>query len=137
MCDPVSMIVGAVGGAVASKALAPKAPRAAAPAADPEVERMKAEADAAAAANRKLAVDKLRRREQQSLVSRGAPTLGDDQTRGDNIINTGSAVVNRRFAQAARYGAGAASSLMSRGSPGAGAGGGGGGSSTRTATAAF
>jgi hypothetical protein len=96
MCDPVSIGIGVLGGAVTSKALAPKAQRTAA-AADPEAERMKAEADAAATANRKLAADQQRRRGQQSLVARGAPSLGDEQNTGEGVINTGSAAAPVRF----------------------------------------
>lgn len=121
MCDPVSLVVGAVGATVVGKAMAPKAPRAAA-APDPEAERMKAEADAAGAANRKLAADKMRRREQQSLVARGAPSLGDEQNTGQGVINTnsaeglnaGSAAVSRRFKQPS-YSTTSQGSLMSRG----------------------
>lgn len=119
MCDPVSIGIGLVGGAVASKALAPKAPRAA-PAADPEAERMKAEADAAAAANRRLAADKARRREQGSLIARGAPSLGDEQNTGEgaiksmgNPLNAGSGAVFRGSLN--RRTASASTSLLSRG----------------------
>jgi hypothetical protein len=88
MCDPVSLVVGAVAGGVATSALSrPRGGGSSAPAANPEAERMKAEADAAAAANRKLAADKSRRREQQSLVARGAPSLGDEQNTGEGVIN--------------------------------------------------
>lgn len=127
MCDPVSLIAGAAIGGVAAKALTPKAPRAAA-AADPEAERMKAEADAAAAANRKLAADKLRRREQQSLIARGAPSLGDEQNTGQGVINraeginAGSTAVMGRLRS--RGSTTAPQSLVSRGAPGGYGGGG-------------
>lgn len=87
MCDPVSMVVGAVGGMVASKVLSkPKS----ASYGDPEAERMKAEAEATASANAKLRQTQLRRREQQSLIARGAaPSLGDENTTGDSPISSG------------------------------------------------
>lgn len=87
---------------------------------------MKAEADAAAAANRKLAADKARRREQQSLIARGAPSLGDEQNTGQGVINTGSALNGgqaavMRFARSRS--AAASGSLISRGGPTGGGGG--------------
>ncbi len=87
MCDPVSMLIGAAGATVAGKVLAPK-PSAGYSSADAAAERAKAETEAAASANRKLAMDQRRRREQQSLVSRGAPSLGDDNTTGDSPLSS-------------------------------------------------
>lgn len=91
MCDPVSMVVGAVGGMVASKALAPKQKAQAATseaAADPAAERAAAEAQAQQTANRRLAEDQRRRREQQSLLAKGAPQPSfGDATAGADPIN--------------------------------------------------
>lgn len=85
MCDPVSIAVGAVGGMVASKALKPKTPSYG----NPEAERMQAEAEASASANAKLRQTQLRRREQQSLIARGAsPTLGDESATGDSPLSS-------------------------------------------------
>lgn len=99
---------------------------------------MKAEADAAAAANRKLAADKMRRREQQSLVARGAPSLGDEQNTGQGVINTGSAMNPRNLIGRIRY-QNQGSSLVSRGAPGGSSGGGGsgGGGGMRSATTVY
>lgn len=89
MCDPVSLLVGAVAGGVASKVLGPKgsnaSPNSAANAPDPAAERAKAEAEAAQRANAQLAASNARRREQQSLMSKGAPAapsfgFGDSET---------------------------------------------------------
>lgn len=80
MCDPISVAVGAIGGLVASKALAPKTPTSSVvPQADPAAERAAAEAEAQQSANRRLAEDQRRRRQQGSLIAQGAPqpTLGD------------------------------------------------------------
>jgi hypothetical protein len=86
MCDPVTVGLTVLGGAVAGKAMAPKSGPAASSAAaqpDPAAEQAAVEARAAQAANAKLANDQKRRREQASLLSRGAqatttgPTFGD------------------------------------------------------------
>lgn len=88
MCDPVTAAVSVVGGLAAKKLMTPSAMPAAASAAaqaDPAQEQAAVEARAAQAANAKLANDQKRRREQASLLSRGAqaattttgPTLGD------------------------------------------------------------
>ncbi len=80
MCDPVSVGIGIVGGAIASKVLAPKTSTASTvPTTDPAAERAAAEAEAQQSANRKLAEDQRRRRGQSSLLAQGAPspTLGD------------------------------------------------------------
>ena len=88
MCDPVSMLIGAASATVATKVLAPKSSGGSAPAAaDASAERAKAEAEAAASANQKLAADQRRRREQQSLVARGAPSLGDQVATNDSPLS--------------------------------------------------
>lgn len=74
------MVVGAVAGTVATKAMTPKAPKISTP--DPAAERAAAEAEAQQRANAQLAADQRRRREQMGLLSRGAPaqptvTFGD------------------------------------------------------------
>lgn len=88
MCDPVSMAVGAVVGAAGSGMFGGKQRSAALP--DPAAERAAAEAEATTAANRKLAATQARRREQGSLIARGAPqpTFGDVET-GDVQKATG------------------------------------------------
>lgn len=109
MCDPVSMVVGAVGGLVASKVLAPKSQAAAVtPTTDPAAERAAAEAEAQQTANRKLAEDNRRRREQGSLIAKGAPqpTLGDATTGADALSPLGTS--NRSTSASA-------ASLISRG----------------------
>jgi hypothetical protein len=126
MCDPVTLLV-AGGAALGGTAFAMnKAARGSAAAADPEAERLKAEADAASAANRRLAADKLRRREQQSLIARGAPapSLGDDET-----LAGGTDLLTSRPLSSSRRNAGSAVSLISRGSVGVTTVGGGGGGS--------
>lgn len=83
MCDPGSLVTGLLGGG-GSK---PKSPSYA----DPTAERMKAEAEATASANAKLRATQLRRREQQSLIAKGAgPSLGDESSTGDSpLASTG------------------------------------------------
>lgn len=124
MCDPITIGIGVASAAVGGTIAASKAKRGqAAPVqADPEAERMKAEAEAAASANRKLAADQRRRREQQSLIARGAPqpSLGDEQASGDGVMTKPSAIGLMR-----RFGKGYTSpreSLISRGASGAGTG---------------
>jgi hypothetical protein len=84
MCDPVSMAVGAVGDLFGSKQRSAAAP------ADPAAERAAAEAEATTAANRKLAAAQARRREQSSLMARGAPqpTLGDVPSAEDGLLDS-------------------------------------------------
>lgn len=126
MCDPVSLVVGAVAGAAYSGAKAKKGSGGGV-AYNSEEERLKAEADAASSANRKLAADQRRRREQQSLVSRGAPqpSLGDEQSDADGLFRPLAGAVGLRRSQAR-----AVSSLISRGgaprgsAPGGGSSGG-------------
>jgi len=95
MCDPISVGIGLVGGMVASKALAPKsAPAAAAavPTTSPAEDQAKAEGEAAQKANAQLAADNRRRREQQSLMLKGAPapaTNFGDSTTADGISPLG------------------------------------------------
>lgn len=82
MCDPISLAIGAVGGAVVSSAMKPSGGRSTVPTTDPAAEQAAAEAKAAQAANAKLAEDQKRRRMQGSLIARGAstgPTLGDPE----------------------------------------------------------
>lgn len=82
MCDPVSMLVGAVGAQAIGGLIGGGGGGSSAPAAtatDPAVERAKVEAEAAQKANAKLANDQRRRREQQSLLAKGGSTftMGD------------------------------------------------------------
>lgn len=86
---------------------------------DPAAERAKAEAEAAQRANAQLADSNRRRREQQSLMSKGgqaAPqfTLGDSSLAtdpGTNTLSAGGATTRNTVARQA--------SLMSRGDVGA------------------
>jgi len=73
MCDPVSMLIGAVGGAALGRK---KSSAPAAAVVDPATEQADAEAKAAQAANMKLAADQQRRRAQQSLLATGADAAG-------------------------------------------------------------
>lgn len=92
MCDPVSMVLGAVGG----KLLGGGGGGGGSSAGNAEAERMQAEADAAASANRKLAMDQKRRREQQSLIAQGAPGgVGDQPGTGDSPLSTAQKVMRQ------------------------------------------
>lgn len=116
MCDPVSLAVGAVAGAAGSALMAPKGasgpkqPNA-------EQERAKAEATAAQTANAKLASDQRRRREQASLLSKGAgspsPTFGDPASTTDGGTGTGPLSGRTSRSTVAKQ----SSSLMARGAP--------------------
>lgn len=93
MCDPVSMVLGAVGATVGGKLLGGGG--GAQSTGNAEAERMQAEADAATSANRKLAMDQKRRREQQSLIAQGAPAVGDQPGTGDSPLTTAQKVMRR------------------------------------------
>lgn len=114
MCDPVSLVLGAAGTMVTKKILSPKkqAQGAAEAESGPAAERAAAEAEAQQTANRRLAEDQRRRREQQSLLAKGAPqpSFGDATAGADPINPMGTS--NR--STTARAG-----SLMSRGAPAA------------------
>jgi hypothetical protein len=75
MCDPVSVGVGLLGGMVASRAMAPKQPAAAAQT-DPAAERTAAEQEATRRANAQIADAQRRRRSQRGLLALGV----DDQS---------------------------------------------------------
>jgi hypothetical protein len=94
MCDPVSMLVGAVAGSVGGKLLGGGGGGSSS-AGNAEAERQQAEADAAASANRKLAADQKRRREQQSLIAQGAPSVGDQAGTGDSPLTTAQKIMRR------------------------------------------
>jgi hypothetical protein len=133
MCDPVSLTVGQVGGAMVSeqrnsrKAANAAASAQAAAQPDPAEERARAEAEAAQRVNSQLAADGRRRREQGSLMARGAPPapsfgLGDAEGDAQSPLGApGSAGRLTSRSTVARQSA----SLMSRGSPGLPGGGGG------------
>jgi len=120
MCDPISLTLGAVAGATvyqttqARKSAKEAAAIQAAAQTDPAAERAKAEAEAAQRANAALADSNRRRREQGSLLSKGASaapqfTLGDAQlTPGQSPLSVDGGATNRSTV-AAR------TSLMSRG----------------------
>src|SRR5574343_277368 len=99
MCDPISLAVTAVAaGSVYQTTQARKSAKEAAAAqaagqGDPAAERAKAEAEAAQRANAQLAESNRRRREQGSLLSKGAPaptfSMGDSTTDpGANTLST-------------------------------------------------
>lgn len=94
MCDPVSMLVGAVAGSVGGKLLGGGGGGGSS-AGNVEAERMKAEADAATSANQRLAMDQKRRREQQSLIAQGAPTVGDQAGTGDSPLTVAQKIMRR------------------------------------------
>lgn len=114
MCDPVSMLVGAVAGSVGGKLLGGGG-RGGSSAGNAEAERMKAEADAATSANQKLAMDQKRRREQQSLIARGAPGgVGEQPGTGDSPLSTAHTVF-RQAGSLFRYAPDISRSLIARG----------------------
>lgn len=102
MCDAKTLTFGLLGGRSQSVPAAPKLP-------DPAAERAKAEAAAAQSANAQLAADQRRRREQSSLIARGAPapTFGD----------TGAAGLSPISGSTSRSTTAKAGSLMGRGAP--------------------
>jgi hypothetical protein len=130
VCDPVSMLVGAVGATVVGRAIAPKQQSAAAPAQpDPAEERAKAEAEAAQRANAQLAMDQRRRREQGSLLAKGGMVqpsfpMGDEGSGSSPLSTSGRLASRTTTARAA--------SLISRGASGGGGGFGGGTGGGRT-----
>lgn len=75
MCDPVTLLGGALIGAGASKLLKPKGGQVAA-SVDPAAERAKAEAEATQRANATIVADQRRRRASRGLLSLGV----DDQS---------------------------------------------------------
>lgn len=119
MCDPISLAIGAVAGttlyqtSVARKSAKEAAATQSAAQGDPAAERAKAEAEAAQRANAQLAENNRRRREQGSLMSKGAPaapqfSLGDSTTDpGSNTLSATGATTRNTVAQR--------SSLMARG----------------------
>ena len=135
MCDPVSIGIGSALGAtstagaaavgagvlagtavVGSKLLTPNMPSAPRQP-NAEQERAKAEATAAQTANAKLASDQRRRREQASLLSKGAdspsPTFGDPASTTDGGTGTGPLSGRTSRSTVAKQ----SSSLMARGAP--------------------
>ncbi len=119
MCDPITIAAAVVGAAsVYQTSQARKSAKEAAAAqreaqGDPAAERAKAEAEAAQRANAQLADSNRRRREQQSLMSKGAPTpqftMGDSATQpGSSALSTPGPVTRNTVARQA--------TLMSRGS---------------------
>lgn len=121
MCDPVSLAVGAVAGTVATKAIAPKPPKVAAMP-DPAEERASAEADAQQRANAQLAADQRRRREQQSLLARGAP---QQPTVSFGESGTSSTGIGPTSGTTTRSTTGRQASLLARGATSINLGGGG------------
>jgi hypothetical protein len=138
MCDPLTLTIGLVGGGamVSEQRNSRKAANAAAAAQaaaqpDPAAERAKAEAEAAQRVNAQLADANRRRREQGSLLAKGAPaaptfSLGDADGEAQSPIGAPGSFGLRK--PTSRSTVAQQASLMSRGAPG-GYGGGGGGRS--------
>lgn len=127
MCDPVSLTVGQVGGAMVSeqrnsrKAANAAAAAQAAAQPDPAEERARAEAEAAQRVNSQLAADGRRRREQGSLMARGAPpapSFGLGDAEGDAQSPIGSPGSGSGRSMVSRSSVARQSSLISRGAPG-------------------
>lgn len=143
MCDPISLTLTAVAAtsvyqtSQARKSAKEAAAAQAAAQGDPAAERAKAEAEAAQRANAQLADNNRRRREQGSLMSKGAPapqfSMGDSTTDPGSTLSTGGTMNRGMLGRVTQ-------SIMSRGAPTAPAmtyGGGGGSGSQRYATAAL
>lgn len=117
MCDPISLAVTAVAaGSVYQASQARKSAKEAASIqaaaqTDPAAERAKAEAEAAQRANAALADANRRRRDQQSLLAKGAPTpqfsFGDQTTGPSNVLDSNGLTTRGTTSRQA--------SLMSRG----------------------
>ena len=121
MCNPIALALGAVAGTTiyqtqqARKSAKEAAAAQAAAQGDPAAERAKAEADAAQAANAQLADANRRRREQQSLLSKGAAptfTLGDSTADPGAGSLTSPTTANNRSTMAK-----VTQTLLSRGTP--------------------
>ena len=138
MCDPVTATLAVVGGGLmareqrkASQAASSAAAAQAAAQPDPAAERAKAEAEAAQRVNAQLADANRRRREQGSLLAKGAPAaptfaLGDAEgSEGMSPIGAPGSLTLRK--PTSRSTVAQQASLMSRGAPGGGYGGGRGG----------
>jgi hypothetical protein len=132
MCDPISLAVTAFAGATAYSArqgakAATEAARIQADAqGDPAAERARAEAEAAQRANAKLAADQRRRRDQGSLLAKGAPaptfSLGDAEgSEGLSPIGAPGSLSLRK--PTSRSTVAQQSSLITRGAPSYGGGG--------------
>lgn len=132
MCDPISLAVTAFAGATAYSArqgakAATEAARIQAEAqGDPAAERARAEAEAAQRANAKLAADQRRRRDQGSLLAKGAPaptfSLGDAEgSEGLSPIGAPGSLSLRK--PTSRSTVAQQSSLITRGAPSYGGGG--------------
>lgn len=125
MCDPVTAAVSLVGGLAAKKLMTPSSTPGAASAAsqpDPAAERAAVEAKAAQAANTKLANDQKRRREQASLLSRGAQPTTTGPMLGDTVGASGvTSPLSGRTGATNRSTAGRATqSLLARGAASSG-----------------
>lgn len=134
MCNPLALAVGAFAGATAysarqgAKAATEAARIQAASQPDPAEERAKAEAEAAQRVNAQLADANRRRREQGSLLAKGAPaaptfSLGDAEGEAQSPIGpTGSGFASRvgRALLTSRSSVAQQASLINRGAPGGG-----------------
>ena len=110
MCDPISLALGAVAGTTLYQTnQARKSAK----------EAAAAEAEAAQRANAQLADTNRRRREQQSLLAKGAPTTATpDFSLGDSALTPGQSPLSPGASTTSRSTVGrAASSLLSRGAP--------------------
>lgn len=132
MCNPIALAVTAFAGATAysarqsAKASTEAARIQAAAQGDPAAERAKAEAEAAQRANAKLAADQRRRRDQGSLLAKGAPaptfSLGDAEgSEGLSPIGAPGSLSLRK--PTSRSTVAQQSSLITRGAPSYGGGG--------------
>ncbi len=133
MCDPVTATIAVVGGGLvareqrkASQAASSAAAAQAAAQPDPAAERAKAEAEAAQRVNAQLADANRRRREQGSLLAKGAPaaptfSLGDTEGEAQSPIGPAGSSFAARAGRAlltSRSSVAQQSSLMGRGAPG-------------------
>lgn len=139
MCDPVSYIT--LAGAAISKLSGGKKHRGGSStpevqqepqASQSELERTRAEAEAAQRANMQIAATTARRREQQSLMATGGSTapqpVFNDVGTGDGLTNTGDGITRSRAlggGVSSRSSTARQASLMSQGRPGGGFGNGG------------
>lgn len=132
MCDPMTAVMALTAVATAYSARQAKQANRESIAAqqqaqgDPAAERARAEAEAAQRANAQLAETNRRRREQGSLLAKGAPSA-PKFTLGDSQLQPGQSPLGGIGGRVVRAVAGSRSTLISRGAPAAGAGAGAGG----------
>lgn len=144
MCNPIALAIGAIAGSTvyqtsqARKSAKEAAAAQAAAQGDPAAERAKAEAEAAQRANAQLADANKRRREQNSLLSKGAPP--PTFSMGDSTADPGANTLSATGATTRNTVGRVTASVLSRGAPAGpsmtyGGGGGGGNRVTQTMAA--